>query len=181
MSKGFWSFFGIFWTLDRFFLTLIFRSQNSVFLKCTFSGPQLSRRGLEWYLLNSWKARASRGLDNDDDEECEVKPVIFSPKTPRCCRWLNQNKDLLFWLILETLSHCLLVFWNNKKFGRMLKISCIIAINYKRNLMWCWWWWQLYKSGKYLSSPHTYCIFAFTSAWKCGQSIKFLYRNHAWL
>merc|ERR1712127_355932 len=27
-------------------LTLIFVSQNSVFLKCTFSGPQSSRRGL---------------------------------------------------------------------------------------------------------------------------------------
>merc|ERR1712127_885597 len=34
-------------------LTLIFVSQNCVFLKCTFSGPQLSRRGLVWYLLNS--------------------------------------------------------------------------------------------------------------------------------
>ena len=27
-------------------------------------GAPLSRRGLVWYLLNSWKARASRGLDN---------------------------------------------------------------------------------------------------------------------
>merc|ERR1712127_1101552 len=55
-------------------LTLIFGYQNCVFLKCTFSGPQLSWRGLVWYLLNSLKARAprgrpagaraSRGLDN---------------------------------------------------------------------------------------------------------------------
>ena len=45
-------------------LTLIFGSQNCVFLKSTFSGPQLSRSGLVWYLLNSWKARASRGLFN---------------------------------------------------------------------------------------------------------------------
>jgi len=44
-------------------VTLIFGSQNCVFLKCTFSGPQLSWRGLVWYLLNSWKARAPRGLD----------------------------------------------------------------------------------------------------------------------
>ena len=42
----------------------MFGSQNCVFLKCTFSGPQLSRRGLVWYLPNSWKASASRGLDN---------------------------------------------------------------------------------------------------------------------
>ena len=28
------------------------------FPKCTFLGPQLSRRGLVWYLLKSWKARA---------------------------------------------------------------------------------------------------------------------------
>ena len=52
-------------------------SQKCVFLKCTFLGPQLSRRGLVWYFLNSWKARAphgrpagaraSRGLDNQKD------------------------------------------------------------------------------------------------------------------
>ena len=34
-----------------------------LFTKCTFSGPQLSRRGLVWYLLDSSKARALRGLD----------------------------------------------------------------------------------------------------------------------
>ena len=34
-------------------LTLIFRSQKCLLQKCTFSGPQLSRRGLVWYLLNS--------------------------------------------------------------------------------------------------------------------------------
>merc|ERR1712127_564863 len=55
-------------------VTLIFGSQNHVFLKYTFSWPQLSWRGLVWYLLNSLKARAprvrpagaraSRGLDN---------------------------------------------------------------------------------------------------------------------
>ena len=37
-------------------LALIFRSVNCVFPKCTFSGPQLNRLGLEWYLLNSSKA-----------------------------------------------------------------------------------------------------------------------------
>ena len=30
------------------------------FPKCTFSGPQLSRRGLVWYLHNSSKAHAPR-------------------------------------------------------------------------------------------------------------------------
>ena len=34
-------------------LTLIFGSLKCVFPKCTFSEPQLSRRGLVWYLLNS--------------------------------------------------------------------------------------------------------------------------------
>ena len=45
-------------------ITLIFESQQCVFPKCTFSGPQLSRRRLVWYLLNSPKAHARRGLDN---------------------------------------------------------------------------------------------------------------------
>ena len=34
------------------------------FQKCTFMGPQLNRRGLVWYLLNSSKAHAPRGLNN---------------------------------------------------------------------------------------------------------------------
>ena len=33
------------------------------FPKCTFSGPQLNRLGLVWYLLNLSKAHAPRGLD----------------------------------------------------------------------------------------------------------------------
>ena len=36
--------------------TLIFRSQKCLFQKCTFSGPQLSRRGLVWYLLKFVKS-----------------------------------------------------------------------------------------------------------------------------
>ena len=53
----------------------MFGSLKCVFTKCTFLGPQLSRRGLVWYLPNSSKApdprvrpastRASRGLDNE--------------------------------------------------------------------------------------------------------------------
>ena len=42
---------------------MIFGSQKCVFPKCTFSVPQLSWRGLVWYLLNSYKACAPRGLD----------------------------------------------------------------------------------------------------------------------
>ena len=39
-------------------LTLIFGSLKCVFAKCTFSGPQLSWRGLVWYLFNSSIAHA---------------------------------------------------------------------------------------------------------------------------
>ena len=38
--------------------------QKTVFPKCRFSGSQLNRLGLVWYLLNSPKAHAPRGLDN---------------------------------------------------------------------------------------------------------------------
>ena len=41
---------------------MIFWSQKCVFPKCTFSGPQLSRRDLVWYLLNSWKALRAPAL-----------------------------------------------------------------------------------------------------------------------
>ena len=39
--------------------------------KCTFLGPQLNRRVLVWYLLNSSKAHALRGLDKG------VRQVLF--------------------------------------------------------------------------------------------------------
>ena len=42
---------------------MIFRSLKYVFPKCTFSGPKLNRLGLVWYLLNSSKTHALRGLD----------------------------------------------------------------------------------------------------------------------
>ena len=72
-----WSFFGIFLTLDHFWAVLgaivknakkklrpVFRSLRCVFPKCAFLGPQLNQLVLVWYLLNSLKALASRGLDN---------------------------------------------------------------------------------------------------------------------
>ena len=71
MSKWFWSFFGVFLNFGPFFglflgavvltLTLIFGHQKCIFTKFTFSGPQLSRRGLVWYLLNSSKTCAPGG------------------------------------------------------------------------------------------------------------------------
>ena len=76
-------------------VTLIFGSQNRVFLKCTFSGPQLSWRGLVWFLLNSWKARAprgrpararaSRGLGNCFDEKGHSSVLVL---------WVLDNKNM---------------------------------------------------------------------------------------
>ena len=54
---SFFKLWTVFWAIFRYpsgkILTLILRSQKCLFPKCTFSGPQLSRRGLVWYLLNS--------------------------------------------------------------------------------------------------------------------------------
>ena len=50
--------------LQKKTLASIFRSLKFVLPKCTFLGPQLSRRGLVWYLINSSKAHAPRELDN---------------------------------------------------------------------------------------------------------------------
>ena len=70
MGKWFCSFFDVFLTLDLFLGTVLENAKhkrvatgNSLNVpKCTFSGPQLSRRGLVWYLLNSSKAHARAGL-----------------------------------------------------------------------------------------------------------------------
>ena len=54
-----------------------FRSKNYVFPKCTFLGPQLSRRGLVWYLLNSSKAHAPRGRPGNFTQRPAVTVVTF--------------------------------------------------------------------------------------------------------
>ena len=54
-------FFGRFLNFGPFFGALIFWFLKCVFTKCTFSGPQLNRLGLVWYLLNTLKALALHG------------------------------------------------------------------------------------------------------------------------
>ena len=39
------------------------------FPKCLFSGPQLNRLGLIWYLVNLSKPQAPCGLDNDSNDD----------------------------------------------------------------------------------------------------------------
>ena len=46
------------------------KTQKRIFPKYKYLGPQLCWRGLIWYLLNSSKAHAPRGLDKNSHENC---------------------------------------------------------------------------------------------------------------
>ena len=120
----------------------IFWSLECVFPKCTFSGPQLNQRGLVWYLLNSWKARAAalrapalRGLDKNE--------IIINASSTNVSWSAGQNKgqdhcfiftpcplfhpvDQLTWLLLQIMLFSFLC--EGKVAAPVCEVSQIIQI-----------------------------------------------------
>ena len=154
---------------------MIFLSQNSVFLKCTFSGPQLSRRGLVWYLLNLWKARASRGLDNkfvlknlyiDQNFHC-ASILVESKGFHRCC------SVFLWW---KFSVHISIVFLQLKRIWKFNWSVSLCQNKYfyfplgrreKANTIWYKWQFQMECAkisynrttcSNYLIQPHSWVV-----------------------
>ena len=145
---------------------MIFGFQNRVFLKCTFSGSQLSWRGLVWYLLNSWKARAPRGCPARawlNTRYFHGNYLLWIIAGKFCCIWLLW----LIWIFFTKLSLTCLLSGRALKFYLYLVFTIFIFYHNQNSKMYCKTFWIFINCAREYSLKPQGLITSSLNATKC--------------